>query len=83
MRRWHTGHSIGVGAIVGLLVAQHAVLVWLLGVLMGAGGVLVALGGWRLTRTLLAAFEVWRLRSSKARGERIPDRPQPQYDIRH
>jgi hypothetical protein len=35
--RWHTGHSLGAGTLVGITLAGHAWLVFVLGIVVGIG----------------------------------------------
>lgn len=72
LRTWHHGHSLITGAIAGLAIYSYApYLLLAAGLLLGAAATCAAIGGYRLARTLLAAFEVWR-ENSRARRESVP-----------
>jgi hypothetical protein len=77
-KRWHHGHSLVGGAIVGAVVAHDGRLMFALGALLGVTATLAVVYGRRLALTLLGAFEAWRERS-RARREPIPVGPQPVY----
>ena len=82
LKRWTHGHSLGFGTLVGVGIATYRP--WLLfaaGVAIGAVAVLLAFGGYRLARMLLAAFEAWRAQS-RSRAAPIRRAPEPIYDPR-
>jgi hypothetical protein len=78
IKRWHHGHSLLSGGLVGALVAHDGRLMFALGALLGVAATLAVVYGRRLASTLLGAFEAWRDRA-RARREPIPVGPQPAY----
>lgn len=80
-RRYHHGHSVGLGVLVGLLLTEHPYTLAAVAFTLGAAVTFAATTGIRLARTLLGAFELWRDHArSKARP--MPTAPQPVYDVR-
>lgn len=81
-KKWHHGHSTLVGIVAGVtLVSYRGWLIFAAGVLAGAVLVVLAAGGYRLGRTLLDGFEVWKS-SSRAKKETIRSTPAPVYSMR-
>lgn len=73
-RRYHHGHSLGLGILIGLLLTQHPFALAALAFVAGAALSWACTTGWRLAQTLRGAFEAWR-DVSRARQQRILARP--------
>jgi hypothetical protein len=57
-KRWHHGHSLAAGALTGIVIYGYApYLLFAVGFLAGAAAVCLAVGLYRVGRTLLGAYE--------------------------
>lgn len=74
-RRWHHGHSTGLGVLLGLALTRH-------GLLLGCGGMAlgVVLGRTWATSVMVAGMIAAKLGRSKR--ERISTRPVPVYGMK-
>lgn len=70
-KRWHHGHSLVAGCLVGLLLSYRPWLVYAAGVVTGVVVVCVAWGGYRLASELRSAWRSWHRSSSRKRPRPI------------
>lgn len=70
-KKWHHGHSLAVGALVGLAASYRPWLIFGAGVAVGVASVAVAWGGYRLTVELRSAWRSWHRSSSRKRPRPI------------